>query len=259
MAGAVEVAGPGAAAVGAAIADHWLAPSLEAAAEAAGLTAAPIATPEGDVFRGPARLDGGAKAEARGILATKRQIRELEEQIEAGEAAVERLAGALAERDGAAASADTALAELRGERHQHEKAMLAHEMQRAAAAAAVQRLAEKKDQIEAERRTVDEERAGLEVRRDEARTSIERLEGEQRVADERLAAAQRRVFDGRESIEKQRRDGAEVKAGHAALVERASALEAGVLRIERANRGARGTSRAPHRRARAGSAPLARH
>ena len=236
VAGAVEVAGPGAAAVEAAIADHWLAPSLEAAAEAAGLTAAPIATPEGDVFRGPARLDGGAKAEALGILATKRQIRELEAQIAAEETAVERLAGALAERDGAAAAVETALAELQGERHQHEKTLLGHEMQRTAAASAARRLAEKKELIEAERRTVDEERAALEVRRDEARASIERLEGEQRVADERLAAAQRRVFDGRESLERLRRDEAEVKAGHAALVERASALEAGVLRIERANR-----------------------
>ena len=236
VAGAVEVAGPGAAAVRAAIADHWLAPSLDAAAVAAGLTAAPIATPEGEVFHGPARLDGGAKAEALGILATKRQIRELEAQIAAEEAVVERLAGAIAERDGAAAAAETALAELQGERHRHEKAMLGHEMQRAASAASARRLAEKKEQIEAERRTVDEERAALEVRRDEARASIERLEGEQRVADERLAGAQRRVFEGRESIEKRRRDVAEVKAGHAALVERASGLEAGVLRIERANR-----------------------
>ena len=236
VASAVEVAGPGAAAVGAAIGGHWLAPSAEAASAAAEQSAAPIATPEGVVFRGPARLDGGAGAEAVGILATKRQIRELEAQIAAEEAEVERLTGAIAERDAAAAAAQTALDELQQERHRLEKTMLGHEMQRDAAAAGARRLADKREQIAAERRTVTEEREGLEVRRDEARASIERLEGEQRGADERLEAAQRRVFEGRESVEGLRRGLAEVKARHAGLVERASALEAGVLRIERANR-----------------------
>ena len=236
VAAVVEVAGPGAAAVGAALVGHRLAPSVEAAAAAAEQSAAPVATPDGRVFRGPARLDGGAKAEALGILATKRQIRELEAQIAEAKAAVERLSGEIAERDGTAAAAETALAELQGERHQLEKTMLEHDMQRAAAVEGARRLADKQEQIAAERRTVNEEREGLELRREEARASIERLEGEQRVADERLATAQRRVFDGRESVEGLRRDLAEVKAGHAALVERASALEAGVARIERANR-----------------------
>ena len=236
VASVVEAAGPGAAAVRRAIANHWLAPSLKAAAEAAEGTAAPIATPAGDVFRGPARMDGGAKAEALGILATKRQIRELETRIAAEETAVERLTGAIAARGATEAATEAALGELRQQRHQHEKTSLGHDMQRSAAAATARRLAQKRELIGTERRTVDEELAGLEVRRDEARASIERLEGEQRVADERLAAAQRRVFDGRESIEQLRRDVAEVKAGHATLVERASALEAGVLRIERANR-----------------------
>ncbi len=236
VAGVVEVAGPGAGAVGAAIAGRWLAPSFDAAAAAAGVTDAPVATPEGDVFRGAGRVAGGAKAEAPGILATKREIRELETRIAAEKVAVEGLVATIAERDEAAAAAETALGELRQQRHQHEKTMLGHDMQRTAAAEASRRLARKQELIDNERRTLCEERTGLEARRDEARASIERLEGEQRVADERLAAAQRRVFDGRESIERLRRDVAEVKAGHAALVERASAIETGVARIERANR-----------------------
>ena len=236
VAGVVEVAGPGADAVGAAIAGRWLAPSFDAAASAARLTDAPVATPEGDVFRGAGRVDGGAKAEALGILAVKREIRELETRIAAEEAAVKDLAATIAERDAAASAAETALGELRQQRHQHEKTMLGHDMQRTAAVEASRRLARTQELIDTERRTLVEERAGLEARRDEARASIERLEGEQRVADERLAAAQRRVFDGRESIERLRSDVAEVKAGHAALVERASALETGVARTRRANR-----------------------
>ncbi len=236
VAGVVDVAGPGADAVAAAIAGHWLAPAFDAAAAAAGLTDAPVATPEGDVFRGAGRVAGGDRAEALGILATKREIRELETRIAAEEAVVEDLAAAIGERDAKLAAAETALGELQQQRHQHEKTALGHDMQRTAAAEASRRLVRKQELIDTERRTLGEERAGLEARRDEARASIERLEGEQRVADERLAAAQRRVFDGRESIERLRREVAEVKAGHAALVERASALETGVARIERANR-----------------------
>ena len=236
VADVVEVAGPGAAAVRAAVAGHRLAPSIDAAAAAAELSTSPVATPEGVVFRGAARLDGGAGAEALGILAVKRQVRDLEAQIAEADTAVERLNRAVTGRDEAAAAVETALADLQGERQQLEKTVLGHEMQRTGTAESLRRLADKQEQIGAERRTVSEERAGLEVRRDEARASIERLEGEQRLADERLAAAQRRVFDGRESVENLRRDLAEVKAGHAGLVERASAIEAGVVRIERANR-----------------------
>ncbi len=236
VAGVVEVVGPGADAVGAAISGHWLAPSVDEAAAAAALTDAPVATPEGDVFHGTWRVDGGAKAEALGILATKREIREIEAQMAVEEAAVEELAATIAERDAAAAAAETALGELQQRRHQHEKTLLGQDMQRTAAVAAAQRVGRKQELVHTERRTLSEERAGLEARRDEARASIERIEGEQRVADERLAAAQRQVFDGRASIEHLRRDVAEVKAGHAALIERASALETGVARIERANR-----------------------
>ena len=236
VADVVEIAGPAAAAVGAAVAGHWLASSFGEAAAAAELTGAPVATPEGDVFHGRARVDGGARAEALGILAAKREIRELEARVAAEEAAVRDLAAAIAERGEAAAAAEAALGEARGQRHQHEKAMLGHDLQRTAAEEAARRLARKRSLIDTERRTVDEERAALEARRDEARASIRRLEDEQRVADERLAAAQRRVFDARESIEDLRRDVSEIKARHAALVERASALEAGTARIERANR-----------------------
>ncbi len=236
VADVVEIAGPAAAAVEAAVAGHWLAPSFGEAAAAAELIGAPVATPEGDVFHGRARVDGGARAEALGILAAKREIRELEARVAAEEAAVNDLAAAIAERGTAATATETALGEARGQRNEHEKALLGHHLQRTAAEEAAGRLARKRSLIDTERRTVDEERAALEARRDEARASIRRLEDEQRVADERLAAAQRRVFDARESIEKLRRDVSEVKARHAALVERASALEAGTARIERANR-----------------------
>src|SRR5258708_12815352 len=73
----VRIKGPYADALRAAIADAWIAPSYERAAGVSALTSRAVATVDGDVFRGPALVSGGAPAEARGILETKREIPEL--------------------------------------------------------------------------------------------------------------------------------------------------------------------------------------
>ena len=51
------------------------------------MTTAPVATLDGDVFRGAHVVEGGARAEARGILATKREIKELRERADVERAA----------------------------------------------------------------------------------------------------------------------------------------------------------------------------
>ena len=71
----VRINGPFAAAIRAAIGDAWIAPSYARAAEASALTPWPVATMEGDLFRGPHLVSGGDRAEARGILETKREIK----------------------------------------------------------------------------------------------------------------------------------------------------------------------------------------
>jgi len=231
----VRISGQGAAAVGAVLEHHWLAGSFEEAARSARLTSSPIATPGGDVFRGAALVDGGGRGEALGILATKREIKELDERIATEQQVVRRLTEEIAELDTATGCAETALSELRHEQHQQEKTILGHEMQLAVLEEETLRLTRKRDVIETERRSSEEERVGLEARRTEAQASIERLEGEQRVADERFMSAQRHVLDARESIDAWSREVAETKAAHAALVERTTALEASALRLEMAN------------------------
>ena len=54
-------------------------------------TSAAVATLEGDVLRGPHLVSGGAKAESRGILATRREIKELRERIAADRDGARRL------------------------------------------------------------------------------------------------------------------------------------------------------------------------
>ena len=232
VADVVRVEGDGAVAIRVALENRWLAGSFDEAAQASRRTTAPVATPDGEVFHGVAQVNGGTKGQALGILATKREIRALDEKITGEQEAVRRLTGEHAELDAASGRAATALTELRHEQHEQEKAMLGHEMQLTSFDEEVERFTRKSDVIGRERRTAEEERDGLETRRAEAQASIERLEDEQCVADEQFMASQRRVLDARDSIDALGRELAETKATHAALVERASALEASALQLE---------------------------
>ena len=218
----------------AAIADMWIAPSYEGGRTAALSTSAPIGTLEGDVFRGAQVVQGGARAEARGILTTKREIKELRERGDTEQAVVERLRGEIAELDVTVAGLESAILSLQGELHRQEKGIVGFELQTSSAREAAERIARKQEQIANERRTSEEELRVQEARYDEARESAARIEGEQRTADELLNSAQRRLFQAREAMQAQGARTAEAKAAHAALVERANGLAVEIQRLEEA-------------------------
>ena len=194
------------------------------------------ATLDGEVFRGADRVEGGTRGEARSILTTKREIKELRERAEAEQGVLERLRDDASSLDVAIAAAESAIASLQAELHRQEKAIVGHDLQQTAAGEASERVARKQDQIAVERRSADEELRVQEQREEEARQSIQRIETEQKAADEQLASAQRRLFEGRETAASQSRITAEAKAAHAALVERSSALAIEVQRLEDATR-----------------------
>ena len=223
-------------AVRALIADVHMAATREEAKSVALQTGRTAATPDGEVFRGAHRVEGGVRGEARSILATKREIKELRERAEAEEATLGRKREEARGLDVAIAAAESAIASMQGEIHRQEKAIVGFELQLTAAGDASERVARKQDQIAVERRTAEEELRSQEQREDEARHSIQRIETEQRAADEQLSAAQRKLFEARESSGNQARVTAEAKASHAALVERSSALAIEVTRLEEAGR-----------------------
>ena len=69
-------------AVRALIADVHIVGTREEARAYALETGKTAATPDGEVFRGAHRVEGGARGEARSILTTKREIKELRERAE---------------------------------------------------------------------------------------------------------------------------------------------------------------------------------
>jgi chromosome segregation protein len=225
-----------AAAVRAIVATVRFAGSRDEARAIALETGGVAATPDGEVFRGADRVEGGTRGEARSILTTKREIKELRERADAGQSAIARMREEADALDVTIAAAESAIAALQAELHRQEKAIVGFDLQMTSAGEASERVARKQDQIAVERRSAAEELRAQELREDEARQSIQRIETEQRAADEQLASAQRKLFEARETAAQQARTTAEAKAAHAALVERSSALAIEVQRLEEAAR-----------------------
>jgi chromosome segregation protein len=232
----LRIGGPHAVTIQRVLPEAYIAESFESAVAVARQTSVAVATIEGDVFRGPHLLSGGAKAEARGILQTKREIKELRERLAVERDAVARLCEAAAALELTIAAATGAIAALNGEQHRQEKTIVALEAQIARVGEDRERLARKADVIALERARGEEERESLAARCAEARASIERLYQDQQRAEDDLAAAQRTLLAARESVDELSRRAAEARAGHAGLVERAAALAADVARLEEAAR-----------------------
>jgi chromosome segregation protein len=228
----LQVSGPHVATIQKVIPEAYIAESFDEAIAMSHQTSAPVATLAGDVFRGPHLVAGGAKAEDRGILQTKREIKELRERVAVERSGLTALVEETAALEFSIAQATSAIAALQAEQHREEKAIVGHEAQLARAREDAARLVRKGEVIALERDRAEEERAALDARHAEAQQSLERLHGEQRLADERLADAQRRLFDAREQVEEFTRRATESRAMHAGLVERASALAAEIVRLE---------------------------
>ncbi len=232
----VQVNGPAAAAIRGAISTAWIAPGYQAALTAAEASTAAIVTVEGEVFRGPHVVQGGTRAEARGILTTRREIKELRDRVESEAAATEHLRMETASLDVSIAGLESAILSLQSEIHRLEKSSVGFDLQVAAGAESIERVRRKQDQIATERRSAEEELRAQDARQEEARESIARLQAEQLTADEQLNAAQRRLFEAREAMQIQAMRTSEAKATHAALVERSSALASAVQQLEESAR-----------------------
>jgi chromosome segregation protein len=232
LAAVVRISGPAAMAIEGTIRHAWIAQDFESAQHAALTLPGTIVTLDGDVFRGPHLVEGGVRAEAKGILTTKREIKELRARAEDQTRAVDRVREELTALDLRIAAAESATASLQQELHRQEKAIVGFELQQAAAGETLDRIARKREQIALERRSAEEEQRTQDARQEEARQSITRIESDQRAADDQLNRAQRRLFDAREAMQAQANRTAEAKAAHAALVERTSALGSEVERLQ---------------------------
>jgi len=230
----VRIGGPFPEAVQAVMGGAMIAESFEAAARIAPTVPFPVATLEGDVFRGRYVVTGGDKAESRGILATKREIKELREKLAESKIALEQLVAETAGFEQTIALATAAIAGLSAEFHRQEKAIVGVEGQSQRAAEDEFRVQQRTELVQIEVSRVREEVAGLDARQAEARESIARLNEQRGEADQTLADSQRKLYQARETAEGLSQKAAEARAAHAGLIERSAGALAEVARMEEA-------------------------
>ena len=232
----LRVVGPHAGTIERVLPEAYVADGFEQALTFARQTSAIVATLDGDMLRGPHLLSGGTKVESKGILATRREIKELRQRIDVDRPALSTAREDLSRLERTIVATSTAIAGLQAEQHRLEKEIVGFEAQVARVVDDSARLSRKADVIALERRRTEEERDGLVTRRADAEASIAQLEQEQREMQGRLGEAQRRLADARDMVTRLSASAAEARASHAALVERASALEAEVMRLADAAR-----------------------
>ena len=237
LASVVSVTGPYADAIRPLLARAWLAPSYQEAVAAAALTGEPVATPDGDVCHGPRIVLGGSgREESRGILGTKRDMKELRERLAAERSTVGRLVETAADLEHRLALGFAAIESLTAEIHRQEMAAVGFELRVAQADDGIGRFGQKQELVALDARRAEEEIAELDLRQADARASVVRLAEDQRSVDERLAAAQRRLFDAREDARVRSDRVRDAMTEHARLLERAAALALDAARADEAQR-----------------------
>ncbi len=219
-----------------ALGDVWVAPDVATARQLSLDAPVAVVTSTGEVYRGGRLVMGGTGEDSHGILANRREVRELAAELTGKRTTLETLQTEIAELERSIQTTTERLAGLDSERHRQDKTVLQHELHVARLGEELDRLARRETLGRNERARYEEERRQLDVRADESREAIARLAGERDVIEARLATALDVLGARRDSLGAASRSAAAAQARHAALVERASALALEVGRLEEQSR-----------------------
>ncbi len=243
----VKVSGPFAAALRSVVGEALITESLDDAVSLSGTAGVPVVTLDGDVYRGAHVVSGGSRTESTGILATKREIRDLRDRVAEGQLAVQALTGELAGYSQAIATASAAVMGLVADGHRQEKAIVAAQADVARATADEARVRQRVDLVATEARGARETIENLDTRHADAQATIERLEAEREEHEAALSERQRLLYEGREHAQALSQRAGEARAMHAGLVERTRSAVAEVQRLEEAARELSERAEACHR------------
>ena len=190
----------------------------------------------GEVFRGGGLVEGGSRQDARGILETRGEAQRLREQVAIAAAELDRMTLEAASLDAVVAESEAAIAAAVDAQHQHEKAVVLFDAQLARAAEELARATRRLDVVRTERHRAAEEEQAAERRREESTAAIAMHETAQRGAADRLGDVIARLQQAREVAEGRTRHVTEARAAQAGLIERTSALDTDVVRLDDAAR-----------------------
>ncbi len=228
----VHAKGPHIASLTALLGDALIAESFDGARQLAGAMAVPVATLGGEVFRGPAVIEGGARRDAHGILEMRGDIERRRDELTQIAADAHRLANEMFGLDLAIANAENDLADRVDEQHAQEKLIVGFEGQVARYDDELARLTRRLQVVETERRRAGEEEQTAERRREEAAAAIVEYEAQQRGAEGKLGDVMAHLSARREEAEAAMRLVTEARTEQATFSERVAGLETEVGRLE---------------------------
>ncbi len=192
--------------------------------------AIPCVTLRGETIRG-AMVDGGRAV--KGLLAPRREIREVEERLADLEARISSTRAFEAEERRVADEASAAIRGLEDRIHAAEKELVAIRHDLGVAAEERARIERKASVLDTERRQAEEERGAAAVRLAEIEQALGTAEAERSERSERLLGLASAVADARAAAERAQAGSSEARSRLAALRERVTAGGAETRRLER--------------------------
>jgi chromosome segregation protein len=212
--------------------DAFIADSFEQAQTLAATLGVPVATRDGEVFRGIGLIEGGVSGGTHGILETRAEAAALRTQMDEVSDVAHRLANDVTAVDLDILNGETDVATKRAAQHDHEKSIVGFEAQVNRAGDEVTRVARRIELVSTERRRSEEEERAAEQRRDQALLAITSHETGQVEAEQSLGAVLARLQGARSDAEVQMRRVSDARAEQMAVSERVASLEAEGRRLE---------------------------
>ena len=224
-----RVTGPHAERIKASLPDALVVESLEDALDLISRQGpVPCVTLAGETARG-AMIEGGRGV--KGLLAPRREAREVAERHVVAEAQLLLARGRVAEESAAAQAAEAEARGLEERIHVIEKDLVAIQHDLGVAAEADQRLVRKTAVLETERSQAEQEKGACAVKLAEVEHARAQAEAERTTAHDTLLALAAALTDARSASEAAQARSSEAKSRLAALRERVAAAEADVKRL----------------------------
>jgi chromosome segregation protein len=188
----------------------------------------PCATLSGETLRG-SMVEGGRAV--KGLLAPRREIREIVVRMQEVETRLVELRQLQAEEAARAETASTQARELEDRIHTAEKDLVAIQHDLHVTQEESRRLDRKAAVLETERRQAEEERGAATVRLAEIEQALQTAQQERETAQERVAQLQQAVAEARAEADRAQARSSEARSRLAALRERVAAFEAECRRL----------------------------
>lgn len=231
----VRASGPYADLIARALPEAYVVESFAQAQAVALSTGMPVATLDGEVFRGAGVVEGGARGDALGILETRADAQALRARIATLEHEAHQLANDISGVDLSIYNGEAEVSAKQTAQHDLEKAIVSHQAQALRATDEVTRVSRRIEIVTTERRRSEDEEQAADRRREEATMAITAHESGQVEAEQSLGAVMARLQGVRVDAEGHMRRVSDARADQSTVAERVQSLEAEGRRLDEAS------------------------